>query len=80
MKKELVIFIVIVIIILIGNYITENYTNHCVSQTSEYLYELKEDIEQEEIDNEIVKEKVENIYNDWIEKHKKLAYYTDMMN
>lgn len=77
MAKELVICIIIVVSIFAGNAITQGYLNKSVTIITENLDELKEEIVKEEINIELVKNKVQNIYNNWEEKNKRLAYYVE---
>ena len=42
MKKELVISIIIIILIIIGNIVTQSYTKECISKMNEELEKLKD--------------------------------------
>lgn len=77
MLKELSICIIIVILILVGNFITQNYTNSSVDITSEELNKLREEVIKEEVDLEWSNQKINEIYSDWNNRHKKLAYYIE---
>lgn len=79
MIKELIISIIIVIFIFIGNAFTEGYTKKSVNETSEYLAELRKELikDENEIDIEIVKEKIKYIHEEWDMKYEKLAYYIE---
>lgn len=77
MYKETIICIVIVIAIVIGNVLTQNYTKESVEATSYLLNELKEEIKQEEVDQQEAKDKINDIHNQWDERHQKLAYYIE---
>ena len=91
MKKELIISIVIFILIIIGNIITQNYTKESVLDLSNNLENLKENIslkiEEEENnkennqnnfdDNKELLEEINNITKDWESRHNKLAYYIE---
>ena len=87
MKKELIISIVIFILIVIGNIITQNYTKESVSDLSNNLEKLKENIsskiEEKENDkdsfdgNRELLEKIDNITKNWDSRHNKLAYYIE---
>ena len=87
MKKELIISIVIFILIVIGNIITQNYTKESVSDLSNNLENLKEDIsskiEEKENDknsfddNKELLDKIDNITKNWESRHNKLAYYIE---
>ena len=78
-KKEIVICIIIIFLIIIGNIVTQNYTKECVSQMNEKLDILKEASlnakSQEE--NTDVSNKVDEIENKWNEYQEKLAYYIE---
>lgn len=91
MKKELIISIVIFILIIIGNIITQNYTKESVLDLSNNLENLKENIslkiEEEENnkennqnnfdDNKELLEEINNITKNWESRHNKLAYYIE---
>ncbi len=77
MTKELVICIIIVVLIFAGNAITQGYLNKSVTVITENLDELKEEIVKEEVNIELAKNTIENIYNNWEDRNKKLAYYVE---
>lgn len=81
MKKEFVICIIIFIIILFGNIITQKYTKESVKHLTEDLSELKIDIfnkiNNEENEQKQIIEKIEKIVKNWESKHDKLAYYIE---
>lgn len=82
MKKETIICIIIVILICVGNVITQKYTKESVESLSSNLEELKIDLNNELDDNskksneEILKE-IKNIRENWNLRHDKLAYYIE---
>lgn len=76
MGKETIISIVIVILIVVANTITQNYTVETVKIMSGNLEELKKIIMDQE-DNEIIKQKNEEIKKIWESRHDKLAYYIE---
>ena len=81
MYKENIICTVIIVLIIIGNIITQKYTKTSVEETSATLTELREEITKE--DNEIngyiqkCKEKIDKIHEMWDQKHDLLAYYIE---
>lgn len=79
MLKELIISIVIIVIIFIGNSFTENYTRKSISQTSDDLIELREELikDENQINSEVVEEKINEIHEKWDTKYEKLAYYIE---
>lgn len=84
MYRELAICIVTVIVIIVGNIITENYTKSSVDESSKQLAELKEELlfnkeneKSEEKSNEKVKEQIDKIHEKWDEKYKILAFYLE---
>ena len=77
MKKELVICIFIIILIIALNVITQRYTKECVSQMNERLDILKEASLEEDIQEENITSEIENIENRWNEFQEKLAYYIE---
>lgn len=80
MWKEAVICIVIVLVIIIGNIGTQNYTVESVKVLSEKLQDLKMDVtklkDQEEASEE-TKNKMEAIQEEWSKRHDRLAYFIE---
>ena len=77
MLKETIICIVIVIAIIFGNNTTQSYTKESVSELSSGLMSLRENLTQENIENEKIKDEAETVYEQWEEKHDKLAYFIE---
>lgn len=77
MYKETIISGMIILIIIIGNIMTQNYTKESVETTSNLLNDLKEEIQKEEKDLKITEEKIDKIHEEWDERHQKLAYYIE---
>ena len=75
MAKELIISIIIIVSIFIGNAVTENYTKESITETTQSLASLREEIikDEKDIDNEVAKKKVYDIYEKWSLRHEKLA-------
>lgn len=77
MLKETIICIVIVIAIIFGNNVTQDYTKESVNELSSGLMTLRENVNQEDMQNEKIKDEAENIYKQWEKRHEKLAYYIE---
>lgn len=82
MKKEIIISMIVVIAIIIGNVITQNYTKKSVQTLSSDLEELKIDLnnkikDQEEKLNETLSEEINKVIQHWESRHDKLAYYIE---
>lgn len=77
MKKEVIICIVVVIFVIIGNIITQNYTRKSVETINAKLIELKEKLSKVNKDEEGLIEAVKYIKEDWDEKQEKLAFYIE---
>ena len=74
--KEIVISGIIILLILLGNGITQKYTNYSTESTSEELSILKENMIRGE-DKEKLKNTVNTIHEEWDEKYEILAYYIE---
>ena len=74
MLKEVIISIVIIVSIFILDFITQSYTKETVKQTSEMLTNLKEEIKS---DQNNLSNSIDEIYINWEEKRKKLAYFIE---
>lgn len=75
-KKELIICLFILALIIIFNIITQNYTKECVAQMNNSLTALKEAGISEEHNSEISK-MLDDIQNEWDSYQEKLAYYIE---
>ena len=77
MKKEAVICVITIILIVALNIITANYTKSSVGISTEQLAQLKEIISEEEIDQEIAKNKIDEIHQSWDGRYNTLAFYLE---
>lgn len=77
MLKETIICIIIVIAIIFGNGLTQNYTRESVSELSSGLMTLKENITQKEVENEKARKEIDGVYKQWEERYDKLAYFIE---
>lgn len=82
MKKEMIICIFVVIIIVLGNVITQRYTKISVETLSNDLEELKIVLNNklnntEEKTKEEILQEVNKITEEWELRHDKLAYYIE---
>lgn len=79
MIKELVISIIIVVLIFIGNTVTENYTKISMNDTIDGLSELRDEVikDENDINSDIAKQKINEIEKQWKIKYEKLAYYIE---
>lgn len=80
MQKETVVVIILILLIFIGNFITQKNTKEVVNDLSEKFENIRLKIEEEGEEN-INKESVQNLRNEirdkWEEEHVKLAYYIE---
>ena len=77
MLKESIICIVIILSIILGNNITQNYTKQSVEELSKELNSLRETVNKTDIDAQEAKDKMEVIHQKWEERHDKLAYFIE---
>ena len=81
MKKEMIICIFIVLVIVIANIVTQNYTTKTVGELNSKLEALETEItdigENEDIAKDSVKNKIEEVEKYWEDVHSKLAYYIE---
>lgn len=76
MYKEIIIIVLIVILILVGNVITQNYTKDTVKIIQENLNDIKEELDKRaEINN--VEEKLDKTIQEWKSRNNNLAYYLE---
>lgn len=77
MYKELIISIIIVAIIIIGDCLTQKYTEKCVSDLTDKMRNLKQEMMNISPNDDNIKNKANEIYDIWNECHDKLAYYIE---
>ena len=75
MYKEGIICLIIVIGIVVGNIITQNYTKQSVTELSDALSELRNKVIENDIN--VMEEDGKKVEDKWEEKHNKLAYYIE---
>lgn len=80
MKKELIICILIIALIIITNVVTQNYTKECVALMNQKLDILKEESLNENINDDNKKnisDTIKDIEDNWNVFQEKLAYYIE---
>lgn len=79
MQKEVIVCIFIIVLIIVGNVVTQNYTVESVESLADQLSDLKSDIfkEEENIERDSIKDKIKQIEDNWESRHDKLAYYIE---
>ncbi len=77
MYKEVVISIFVVVIIIIGNVITQNNTAKSVEEINNNLSMLHEEITKQEIDQEKSKQQMAKTEKDWEKRYETMAYYIE---
>ena len=75
MQTELVICVILVILIIIGDIVTQNYTKNTVNYLTGELENLGKNLSAKD-DNKAY-EKISEIDNKWKKAHDKLAYYIE---
>lgn len=79
MKKEIIICIIIVILIILGNILTGSYTKNSVNLISEKLDEVKNEIVKDidNVNSKDVLEKINLLESDWHVRNNLLAYFIE---
>ena len=77
MWKETIICFVIIIAIIIGNFITQKYTEQSVQERISELSNLKDEMKKEIIEKEKIKSNIAEVEKSWESRHDKLAYYLE---
>lgn len=75
MKKEIIISLIVIIAVVIGNIVTQNYTNQCSEILAKEMKELKETMKTGEKQEK--EEKIKEIYEKWNEMQERLAFYIE---
>ena len=65
MLKEIIICIIIVFVIFFGNSTIQKYTKESVSEISNGLMQLREDLTNQNVENNKAKEKMNEVYSKW---------------
>lgn len=77
MLKETIICIAIIIAIIFGNHVTQDYTKESVNELTSELTNLRQNIAKLEVENEKARDEIEKIYKQWEERKDKLAYFIE---
>ena len=77
MVKEFFICTVILILIFVGNGITQGYSRSSIENINEKLANLRKEMNKEEINHEEIVKKEEEIDKEWEEMFSRLAYYIE---
>ena len=77
MYKELIISVVIILAIIAGNYITENYVNNAVQEMTDGLENIRKELVVEQINQEQVESHLNDLQAKWQELNDKMAYFIE---
>lgn len=77
MRKEWIICIIVISIVLVANIVTQIYTKDSVEYMDKKLEALKEALLKEEVEKEKVQEEMDNVMKDWKKRYEKLAYFIE---
>ena len=77
MVKEFFICTVILILIFVGNGITQGYSKESIEDINKKLADLREEMNKEEINDEEIIKHEEEIDKQWEEMFSRLAYYIE---
>ena len=77
MGKETVICIIAIVLIIIGNNISNSYAQSEMGEISDQLGNLREMLNKDVIDKQTVSSKMSEIFDDWKQKYIKLAYFIE---
>lgn len=77
MYKEIIICVVVIIIVVGLNILTQNYTKESIALMTDNLESLKQTMITEEQNEDNINEQIDNILNNWNNRHKILAYYIE---
>jgi len=80
MKKEIIICIIVIALVIIGNIIMQNNTKRCVAELNGQLEEIKVKImtqPKSEEERKVLKEKGEEIKENWDNMQETLSFYIE---
>ncbi len=77
MYKEYLICLLVILLVVGFNILTQNYTTKSIETMNEKLETLKQDLAKEEVQKEEVEGKMEEIQNTWQKKYQMLAFFIE---
>ncbi len=77
MVKEFLICTIILILIFVGNGITQGYSRNSIEDINQKLSDLREEMYKEEVNEEEIAKHEKEIDKQWEEMFSKLAYYIE---
>lgn len=77
MYKEGIICFIVILIVIISDVITQNYTKNSIEFMDKKLETFKIDLIQEEKQKENINEEMDDIIRQWRKRYEKLAYYIE---
>lgn len=77
MRKEWIICIIVILIVIVSNIFTQNYTKESVEFMDKKLETLKESLLKEEVEKENAQEEMEEVMKSWKDRYEKLAYFIE---
>ncbi len=77
MVKEFFICVIILILIFVGNGITQGYSRNSIEDINQKLADLREEMNKEETNENSIKKHEEAIGKQWEEMFSRLAYYIE---
>ncbi len=77
MKKEKIITIIVLLMIIIGDFFLQKYTISSINEIKSDLEVLKEEVFKDEVDSLRLFEHVQRIYKNWEGKNKILTFYIE---
>lgn len=77
MKKEAIICVIIVILILLGHILLQSYSKNAIGETTENLGELKEMLFEENVDKDKAKNKIDEVHEKWDKKYITMAFFIE---
>ena len=67
----------VILLVVIANIITQNYTNKSVEFIDKELDTLKQALLKEEVEKEKIEQEMEEVMSKWKEKYEKLAFFIE---
>lgn len=77
MKKEAIICVIIVILILLGHILLQSYSKNAIGETTANLGELKEMLFEENVDKDKAKNKIDEVHEKWDKRYVTLAFFIE---
>ena len=77
MYKEIIISIIVIALVFLFDFVSQNYTKNTIGEFSNELYNLEQDIRGKKVDKSEIESKTNKLYDKWMKHHEMLAFFIE---